>query len=127
MGSILTSIKKMLNVSENDTSFDTDIIIHINTALSILHQLGLGSSPFLISGKEETWTSLFGSSTNFEAVKTYIYLKVRLAFDPSASSVLTDSMKAQIAELEYRLNVTFEPREPISVLSDEEDSDGFIY
>lgn len=105
MGSILTEIKKLLNIQEDDTSFDMDVIIHINSAFFILNQLGVGPDiPFTISDKNSAWEDFLPTSDkNFAAVKTYIYLKVRLVFDPSSlSSYALTSMQNQINEYEWR-------------------------
>lgn len=109
MDSILTSIKKLLGIEEEYIHFDGDILISINTALMALIQLGIGpSSGLFITGKTETWTSLIGERKDLESVKTYVYLKTRLTFDPPSNSFLIDSMDRQIRELEWRLNVQAE-------------------
>ena len=111
MDSILTSIKKMLGISEDYTHFDTDIIIHINSALMVLNQLGVGpEKPAYISDQLNTWEETLGNIDDLEAVRSYIYLKVRIAFDPPTSSFVLESMNRQIAELEWRLNVQAETR-----------------
>ena len=108
MESILTSIKKLLGPEESYDHFDTDIIIHINSALMVLNQLGVGPvEGFSISNKEAVWTD-FVPEKNVEAVKTYVYLKVRLIFDPPQSSFLVAAIEKQITELEWRLNVKAE-------------------
>lgn len=108
MESILTSIKKLLGPEESYDHFDTDIIIHINSALMVLNQLGVGPvDGFSISDKEAVWTD-FVPEKNVEAVKTYVYLKVRLIFDPPQSSFLVAAIEKQITELEWRLNVKAE-------------------
>lgn len=106
--SILTSIKKLLGIPEDYDPFDTDIIMHINTVFFSLNQIGIGTSGFTISDKTTTWEDYLPEVTNLEAVKSYIYLKVRLLFDPPTSSVITDSINRQINELEWRLNVAAE-------------------
>lgn len=110
MNSILTSIKKLLGIDESYEHFDTDIIIHINSVLAILTQLGVGpSTGFSITGKTETWSDFIGSnSANLENVKSYVYMKVRLMFDPPSTAALIDSMNRLINELEWRLNVAVE-------------------
>lgn len=107
--SILTSIKKLLGPEEADTSFDTDIIIAINTAFFNLYQLGVGPTEcFSITDKEAVWEDFLGTRKDLEAVKTYVYAKVRLAFDPPQSSYLVQAIKDQITEYEWRLNVQAE-------------------
>lgn len=104
--SILTSIKKMLGITEEYTHFDTDIIIHINTVFMTLNQLGVGpSSGFKIEDNGKLWMDYISEDSDLEAVKTYIYLKVKLLFDPPLSSSVIEVMKQSITELEWRLNV----------------------
>ena len=104
--SILTSIKKMLGMEENYNVFDTDIIIHINTIFMTLNQLGIGpSNGFKIEDDSTIWSEYIDEDSDLEAVKTYIYLKVKLLFDPPLSSSVIEVMKQSIAELEWRLNV----------------------
>lgn len=104
--SILLDIKKLLGLDKDYDSFDKDIIIHINSVFSILRQLGVGpETGFRISGIAETWSNFITDTNLFEDVKTYIYLKVRMIFDPPASSVLAASIEKEIAEFEWRLNV----------------------
>lgn len=104
--SILTSIKKILGIGETDTSFDTDVIIHINSVFSTLNQLGLGPEEgFMIEDATATWDAFLGSDPRLSAVKTYVYLRVRLLFDPPSTSYLIEAMQSQSKELEWRLNV----------------------
>lgn len=105
MDSILNSIKKLLGPYEDDTSFDIDLIININTVLSILTQLGVGPSEgFSITGSTEIWSDFIDPSmVSIEQVKTYVYLKVKLIFDPPMSSTVIDAYKRQIDELEWRI------------------------
>ena len=109
MDSILTSIKKMLGIQEEYEHFDVDIIMHINTALMILTQMGVGPSEgFMIEDKYDFWEDFV--TENMEAVKTYVYLKVRLVFDPPSSSAVMESINRTISELEWRLNVAAESK-----------------
>lgn len=94
----------MLGIDEGDINFDTDIIIHINSVLSILRQLGVGPSEgFYITGKDETWKELLLEDNTLEHIKSYVYLKVRLIFDPPTSSAVLDAMKQGVAEYEWRV------------------------
>lgn len=111
MDSILTSIKKMLGIGEEYAHFDADIIFHINSALMTLSQLGVGQEDFYITTDEQLWADYLGESKKLEAVKSYIYLRVKLLFDPPANSTLVEAMKQQIAEFEWRLNVQAESTE----------------
>lgn len=109
MESILTSIKKLLGISEDDTAFDTDIIMHINSVFMILWQLGVGPSKgFIIEDETAEWSDFIEDGLNLELVKSYVYLKVKLLFDPPTSSFVMESMNRQIAEFEWRLNVEVE-------------------
>lgn len=114
--SILTSIKKLLGIDENYTHFDADIVMHINSVFSILTQMGVGpANGFSISGKDETWSAFITDKPNiFSLVKSYVYMKVRLLFDPPLSSAAIESINRQISEFEWRLFVAADPVEPTS-------------
>jgi len=108
MDSILTSIKKLLGIHEEYTEFDKDLVIHINSAFFVLYQLGVGddpTTPFSITDASSTWYD-FISPSKVDLVKSYIYLKVRLMFDPPQNSSLLQAMKEQIAEFEWRATVS---------------------
>lgn len=109
--SILTSIKKLLGIEAGYTHFDADIIMHINSVFSILTQMGVGPADgFSIEGAEETWDRFInGIPNSFSMVKSYVYLKVRLLFDPPLSSAAIESINRQISELEWRLFVAADP------------------
>lgn len=107
--SILVSIKKLLNVEETDDSFDTDIGMLINNEFMTLHQLGIGPDEgFSITDADTKWADFSSDKTLIETVKTYVYMKVRMIFDPPASSVVADAFNSQIRELEWRLNIQAE-------------------
>ena len=113
--SILTSIKKLLGITEGYKHFDTDLVIHINSVIFVLSQLGIESADgFAITGAEETWSDLIPDSEDqkkyLESVKSYIYLKVRLLFDPPSASAVIESTKNLISELEWRINVAVDPK-----------------
>lgn len=109
MESILESIKKLLGIAAEYDQFDTDIIIHINTAFSKLNQLGVGPEEgFSIRDKTSTWEDFLSDNKNLEAVKTYVYLIVRLVFDPPLNSAVLTAMDNTINQLEWRLNVAAE-------------------
>lgn len=105
--SILLTIKKMLGVAEEYHAFDLDIIININSVFLNLNQLGIGPvKPFQITGVEETWLDFLGDQEEFVAgVQSYVYIKVRLLFDPPTNSFLVNSFQEQIKELEWRFTV----------------------
>ena len=118
--SILLSIKKLLGIMPDYTQFDDDIIIHINTAFATLNQLGVGpKGGFMIVDENSAWEE-YTTETNLNMVKTYIYLKVRLLFDPPTSSVLVESINRSIAELEWRIFLEGDPKPEQSSPSVEE-------
>lgn len=108
--SILNTIKKLLGMPSDYEAFDTDVIVAINSALLILSQLGVGpkDKPFYITGPDETWSAFLAEGHNFELVKSYIYLRTRLLFDPPSTGVLHEAIERQIKEFEWRLNVEAE-------------------
>lgn len=104
--SILTSTKKVLGIDESYDVFDTDITMHINSVFSTLQQLGVGpSSGFSIEDETATWEDFIGTSTVINNVKSYMCLRVRLLFDPPATSFALDAITSQVKEFEWRLNV----------------------
>lgn len=110
MESILISIKKLLGLMPEYTYFDDDIIVHINTAFAALNQLGVGPAEgFMIVDENSEWQD-FTTETNLSMIKSYIYLKVRILFDPPTSSVLMDSITRSIAELEWRIYLEGDPK-----------------
>lgn len=109
MDSILTSIKKLLGIAEEYNHFDGDLIMHINSVFSILTQLGVGPSEgFYIEDDSTTWDEFTNDVKTLNEVKSYMYLKVKLLFDPPLSSSVMESMNRSISEFEWRLNVTAE-------------------
>lgn len=107
--SILTSIKKLLGIDESYTHFDPDLIMHINSVFSILTQMGVGSTNgFSITGDGEKWLDFINEPNKFSLVKSYMYLKVKLLFDPPLSSAVIESINKQVSEFEWRLNVAAE-------------------
>ena len=109
MESILTSVKKLLGIDEEYKQFDTDIIIHINSVLMVLTQIGVGPSEgFSISDEYATWEDFISDKTYLNSVKTYVYLRVKLLFDPPLSSAASESIKKIADEFEWRLQVAAE-------------------
>lgn len=105
MDSILISVKKMLGIAAEYTHFDADIIIHINSVFMILNQLGVGPREgFSISSDVETWDEFTNDNLTIESVKSYMYLKVGLLFDPPTSSNVLEARNRLVSELEWRLN-----------------------
>lgn len=119
--SILLSTKKILGIDANYTAFDIDIITHINSVFSDLNQLGIGPvDGFIIADEFTTWDLFLENDPRLNAVKSYMYLRVRLLFDPPQTSYLITSLKEQAKEMEWRLNVVreydlypIEPQVPI--------------
>lgn len=113
MESILTSIKKLLGIAEEYTHFDNDIIMHINSVFMTLTQLGVGPSEgFYIEDDSTEWTEFIEDPAKLQAVKTYVYLKVKLVFDPgSVGSSTLAAYERQIQELEWRMNLVAESEE----------------
>lgn len=116
MESILLSIKKLLGIAEEYDHFDADLIMHINSVFVILNQLGVGPAVgFSITDATATWTDYLGEDlVKFGSVKSYMYLKVRLLFDPPSSSALIESTNKLVSELEWRLQVGADPIEATS-------------
>lgn len=111
----------MLGIEKDDTTFDTDVLIHINSVLMELSQIGVGPVEGFIASDTDTWAQFLGypsnvdlstnkTITNLEAVKTIVYLKVRLLFDPPENSALIAAIEKQIERLEWRLNVQAESK-----------------
>ena len=104
MDSILTSVKKMLGIAKDYTHFDDDLIMHINSVFMILTQMGVGPEKgFRIEDENYTWEEFTSDDVIFESVKSYMHLKVKLLFDPPASSIVVEAMNRMISELEWRL------------------------
>ena len=111
MESILTSIKKILGITEEYTHFDQDIIMHINSVFMVLTQIGIGPSEgFFIEDDSATWDDFLQEDKTIEAVKSYMGLKVQLLFDPPLSSSVMESKKRLIDEFEWRLNLQAESK-----------------
>ena len=103
INSILDSIKDLLGVDIEDTSFDPSLIMHINGALMIMHQLGVGPRGYKITSKADLWSELLLDRDDLEAVKSDVYLRVRLIFDPPQNSFLVNAINAQIQEYDWRI------------------------
>lgn len=107
MESILNSVKSFIGISEEETHFDTDVIITINSLFSILRQLGVGpEETFSIIDDKSVWNDFTNDDPDYSEVKTYVQLKTKLIFDPPANSNMLNAMKETISEIEWRLTVT---------------------
>jgi hypothetical protein len=112
MESILTSIKKMIGVDMTYTYFDPEIVMHINTVLSVLTQLGVGPTEgFSIQDENAIWSDFVGENPNLDLIKTFMGLKVKLFFDPPQASAHIEAINRQCDELEFRILATVNPRE----------------
>lgn len=102
--SILLTIKKLLGIAPEYDCFDTDIIININYAIATLDQLGYPANGFTVTNARDSWDDYLEDDASLELIKTYIYLKVKMVFDPPTSGMVMDSYKGIISELEWRIN-----------------------
>lgn len=116
MESILTSIKKLLGITDEYEHFDADIIMHINSVFMALTQMGVGPSVgFKIKDDTAVWSDFIPEDDlRFESVKSYLYMRVKLLFDPPTSSAVMESMNRMIAEFEWRLNAAADYTESIT-------------
>lgn len=106
MDSILTSVKKLLGIADEYTHFDSDIIIFVNTVFSTLSQLGVGPvGGFIVTDEYAVWSDYTDNSEQLALVKTYVFMKTKMMFDPPVSSAVLSAMERQISELEWRLHI----------------------
>jgi hypothetical protein len=104
--SILKSVKKILGLADDYTVFDFDVITHINSAFSTLTQLGVGPAEgFMIEDDSAEWADFIGDDLQYNAVKSYVFLRVKMLYDPPETSYLISAMTKQIEEFEWRLNI----------------------
>lgn len=103
--SILTSIKKLVGITEEYNHFDSDIIMFINSVFLDLSQIGVGSGDFQIVDDGDLWTDYLPEGELLSAVRTFVYLKVKLLFDPPSNSGAVESINRQIDKLEWRINI----------------------
>lgn len=109
MESILNTIKKLLGIDSEDDSFDNDLIAIINTVIPILSQMNIGPpNGFILTSPEDKWSDYLDSEINLEGVKTYIYLKTKLIFDPPSTSIVVESINNTLKELEWRMMLAVE-------------------
>ena len=120
MDSILTSVKKLIGTDKEDTAFDPDVIMHINSSFLVLSQLGVGPDEgFYINDDTAVWTDFISDNMLLlNYVKTFVYLKAKLVFDPPSSSIAVQSMQEMVKEHEWRIvhenekNISSEPTTP---------------
>lgn len=108
--SILDTIKKMIGPSALYNVFDADLITHINSTFFILYQLGVTETPFVVKDNSDLWEDVY-SDSDLEIIKTYVYLKAKMFFDPPSNSSLISMINEQIKELECRINEEVDPKE----------------
>lgn len=110
--SILTTTKKALGITEEYTHFDPDLIMYINSAFSVMTQLGVGPlNGFTITGSDEKWSDYAISDIELGFAKSYVPMKVKMMFDPPTTAALIDANNKMISEYEWRLNVEAESKE----------------
>lgn len=119
--SIVVTIKKMLGLDDEYTPFDADVIVHINTAIMTLTQMGVGPKEgYEVLDYDQTWTDFLGDMIKMlGAVKTYIYLQVKMVFDPPNNSFVMDAYKQQCEQLLFRLNVNAESQQKMDFMRKE--------
>ena len=109
--SILNSIKDLLGPDSSEDVFDNEILIHINMAISVLTQLGVGPSEgFIVTDQDVTWSDFLGDEKDIEMAKTFVYMKVKMAFDPPSSSFVLTSLEKSCDELGWRLSVVMDSK-----------------
>lgn len=101
--SVLDDVKKLMGVDEQEDAFDTDLLLHINTISNVLTQMGVGPSEGVIIDEGSEWEDITESATLLNMVKTYVFLRVRLLFDPPQSGGLIEAINKQVTELEWRI------------------------
>lgn len=107
--SILLTIKSMLGLEKDYTPFDEELVWHINSAIMVAHQLGIGNYNFAITGSSETWQDWLGDSADrISAIQHYIYMQTKLSWDPPANSFVVSALQKQIDEMTWRLNIQAE-------------------
>lgn len=118
--SILATIKKMLGLDDEYTPFDMDIVVHINAAFMTLCQMGVGPKDgFEVRNYEQTWDDFLINHVMLGAVKTWVYLQVKMAFDPPTNSFVMDAMKTQSDQILWRLNVQAESVEEMPFMRED--------
>lgn len=122
--SILTSVKKLLGIQEECEEFDADILMHINSAIFTLRQIGVGpDSIYTVYDKSQTYDDYLGEGNPEQAqVKTYLYYKVRVGWDPPSSSFAVEALEKKIQEAEWRLKIEVEVFRELSDSGGGEDS-----
>lgn len=118
--SIFVTIKKMLGLNDDYTPFDADVLVHINSALMTLNQMGIGPKEgFIVTDYDTTWDEFLQDKKMFGGVKTWVYLQVKMLFDPPGNSFVMDAYKNQADQILWRLNVQAESMEEMPFMREE--------
>lgn len=108
--SILDTTKQLLGIEKDVTDFDTEILIHINSVFDTFHQLGLGpGTGFKIEDSSKLWSEYIQDTEHIESIRSLMYLRIRLLFDPPATSFGITAFEKEIEKMEWRLNVQVDP------------------
>lgn len=110
MDSILNNVKKLLGIDSEDDSFDVDVMTMINSTIPSLAQMGIGpSNGYMVTSADDKWTDWITTNTiNLQGVKTYLYLKIKLIFDPPTNSTVVEAFNKNLNELEWRMMLAVE-------------------
>lgn len=110
MDSILNNVKKLLGIDGDDDSFDVDVMTIINSTILSLAQMGIGPpNGFIVTSIENEWADWIVTPTiNLEGIKTYLYLKTKLIFDPPTNSTVIEAFNKSLSELEWRMMLAVE-------------------
>ena len=123
MTGILDTVRKLVGAGDSAGPFDQDLLIHINSTMSVLTQLGLGPVNGFFVTENSKWNEFLGDGLKLEMVKTYVYLKVRLIFDPPQNASLLEAIKSQISEYEWRIFTEVDPPALTSTVPETEGGD----
>lgn len=108
--SILKTIRKKVGLTMEDDSFDEDLLVDINSCCSYLSQIGVTTfDHFVVDSVDQTWDDCIPDIAHLEDIKTFIWIRVKLAFDPPTNSFLVENLKEQLREAEWRINVAVDP------------------
>lgn len=114
--SILNTTKQLLGLSLADTGFDVDVLVHINSAISTLNQLGVTpTTPVLVVDKDTEWSAITDDGVLLSMLKPFVYLTTRMSFDPPGTSFIGESITRTLAELTFRIYVHVDPPVPAPV------------
>jgi len=122
--SILNSVKKALGIDASYTAFDVDILMHINSAFAVLNQYGVGPEfGYQVEDADDMWAAFYGTDPRYNLIRTYIFLKVRILFDPPNTAYLVTALNEQLREHEWRISEYRESTEWTPPVEDEDTDD----